>query len=60
MCPPRRRSRYVLFHLACVEGSGLIGPILRRVLVRRRQLPQGMVSGNLKAMEVHFTPEQEA
>jgi len=26
----------------------------------RRQLPQGMVSRNLKAMEVHFTPEQEA
>jgi len=48
------------FHLACVEDSGLIGPILRRVLVRRRQLPQGMVSRNLKAMEVHFTPEQEA
>ena len=48
------------FHLACVEGTGLIGPILRRVLVRRRQLPQGMVSRNLKAMEVHFTPEQEA
>jgi len=24
------------------------------------KLPQGMVSRNLKAMEVHFTPEQEA
>jgi hypothetical protein len=23
-------------------------------------LPQGMVSRNLKVMEVHFTPEQEA
>jgi len=26
----------------------------------RRQLPQGMVSRNLKAMEVHFTPEEDA
>ena len=27
---------------------------------RRAELPQGVVSRNLKAMEVHFTPEQEA
>jgi predicted transcriptional regulator len=28
--------------------------------VRGRWLPERMVSRNLKAMEVHFTPEQEA
>src|SRR5437879_5217599 len=58
MCPPRRRSRYVLFTWPVSRVPASLG--LRRVLVRRRQLPQGMVSRNLKAMEVHFTPEQEA